>query len=210
MTKFKIGDKVIIKTTIGTTNEVREVIDVKFTPIGDLDFETYIVSGGSIFGVHQLELWNPKTDLEGGYKMKEISMNKKYKTKQGADVKIVAIDKDRKYPVIGYYSNLDGDESLISWTIEGRFGIDEESICDLIESNPYADFKIDDKVLVKYNVSNNWYKRYFYKLNDDGECIVFDEGRTSFSYGGHDYDTIVVAHCIKWEDRTDDMVICDD
>ena len=201
MNKFKVGDFVIIKSTIGDTNEVRKVIDVKFTPIGDLDFETYIVSGGSIFGVHQLELWNPKTDLEGGYKMKEIGMNKKYRTRDSRDVRLLIIAEDvlDKHRVIGVV-----DSKIQSWTIHGQYSGKYETEYDLIEVNPYADFEIDDKVIVWNDGVGIKCRGYFAGVGVSHERpLIWDDGQTSWSTKSDYCYTTSYDNCVKW-DGTDD------
>ena len=64
MNKFKIGDFVIVKSTIGYTNEVCEVIFVRVVATGTGDIPMYKLSNGSYFEGDLLTLWNPKTDLE--------------------------------------------------------------------------------------------------------------------------------------------------
>ena len=60
-----------------------------------------------------------------------ISMDKKYRTRDGRDVRILCVDGPEDYPVIGL---VEGDQSPNSWTIEGSWIVageaDEE---DLIE-----------------------------------------------------------------------------
>lgn len=61
MNKFKIGDFVIIKDTIGTTNEVCEIVsEIHHNRI-------YELSNGSREYSCNLDLWNSKNDLENKY-----------------------------------------------------------------------------------------------------------------------------------------------
>ena len=71
MNKFKIGDKVIVKSTIGSTNEVVEVIGAYITTEAQsgYKYDVYVLSNGYSLAYYLLELWNPKTDLEGGYEI---------------------------------------------------------------------------------------------------------------------------------------------
>lgn len=206
MSKFIKGDKVIIKSTIGTTNEVCEVITVIDKQRGVYK-EWYVLSNHVSFTDDDLELWNPKKDLNGEYGMK-IDMNKKYRTRDGRDVEIIAIYDEINKPVIGH---IKGESNSRCWYLDGiYFSYDDYKDCvlDLIEVTPYADFKVDDKVLVLASKNNTvWYKRYFAGLDDDGNPVVFSNGLTSWSTTATCGNW---ANVIRWEDRTPDMEIYND
>jgi hypothetical protein len=143
-------------------------------------------------------------EIKDEVEMNEICIDKKYKTRDGRDVDVIAIRKQLHHAVIGIV----GDSPEVDvWTITGNFHQDgTESIYDLIEVNPYADFKVDDKVLVSTKGTNYWIKRYFAELNCYGSPLVFINGKTSYTTN----KTTYYHYCIRWEDRTEDMVVCDD
>lgn len=131
----------------------------------------------------------------------KIDTNKKYRTRDGHDVEIIAIRPELKDGVIGI---IEGEDFVREWDKEGFYSHDKE-FCnfDLIEVTPYADFKVDDKVLIKDKYDKTWSKRYFAGIID-GKPHVFINGTTSWSNNNKtkSWDNIV-----RWEDRTDDMVI---
>lgn len=72
MSKFMKGDKVIIKSTIGTTNEVLEVTYVFDVCVAMFTTEeAVILSDEKGYWAKDLELWNAKKDLNGEYGMKK-------------------------------------------------------------------------------------------------------------------------------------------
>ena len=132
----------------------------------------------------------------------EISMDKKYITRDGRDVELLAIRDKLSRPVVGIV----GGNSLYCWHKNGCIvSKNDEADVNLIEVNPYADFKIDDKVLVKDKGDLSWNKAHFSHIGDDNEYPfhIFMEGLTSFT--SEDNATIYYQECVKWEDRTEDM-----
>jgi len=128
----------------------------------------------------------------------KISKDKKYKIRIGGDVKI--------YEILGGYIfgayNVDGSKewSAARWESNGNYQLDKESCLDLIEVSPYADFKIDDKVLVWNNEEpNKKFKRYFAGFSGNGYPKVWVNGCTSFSSD----DKYVWDNCIKYEENND-------
>jgi hypothetical protein len=69
MPQFKVGDKVIIKSTIGTTSEVCEVVGILE---GIFEGVEYHLSDETYRYDYELEAWNPKKDLQGKYGLKFI------------------------------------------------------------------------------------------------------------------------------------------
>jgi hypothetical protein len=133
-----------------------------------------------------------------------IDINKKYKTRDGRKVEIIAMERRLLLPVVGI---VEGQSVIKCWSIFGRiYNEREESVYDLNEVTSYADFKIDDKVLVKEERRSIWKKRYFAGMREDGKPLVFIYGGTSWN----ETETISYEQCIKWEDRTDQMVISKD
>jgi hypothetical protein len=131
-----------------------------------------------------------------------IDINKQYKTRDGRKVEIIAIKPNLHLPVVGI---VEGQRVIKSWDKFGCiYSEREESVYDLIEDNPYfQSFCIDDKVLVKQERHVVWKKRYFAGVNEDGNALVFTYGATSWN----ETETIEYEQCIKWEDRTEEMVI---
>lgn len=203
MNKFNVGDYVLTKYTIGSMNEVVQVIQIvinkgdKFTPAG---YE-YLLSNNDWLPENQLELWNPKTDLEGGYKMNQISMDKKYRTRDYRDVEIIAVRVGIEYGVIGIVK---GDKCYKTWTHYGKTWCnDDKCNLDLIEVNPYADFKVDDKVIVWDDSVGIKYRAYFAGVNEQGLPLTWDEGQTSWTTKGNYNYTTAYDNCVKWDGTND-------
>lgn len=111
-----------------------------------------------------------------------ISMDKKYKTRDGRSVRVLCIDcaGNVHYPVLALILEWNGDETLSSFTPEGKYSGLLVRNKDLIEVSPYEDFKVDDKVLVSQD-GKQWYKRYFSHVSDKGNPCAFDLGSTSWN-----------------------------
>ena len=67
-----------------------------------------------------------------------IDMNKKYRTRDGRDVRLLCVDwKNEDYSVVGLLPAPNGKESIFWWTIEGNSRLDgKECTRDLIEVKP--------------------------------------------------------------------------
>lgn len=78
--------------------------------------------------------------------------------------------------------------SLESWTEEGKYFSfsNEKSDLDLVETNPYADWKVDDKVWVRAK-GGTWMPRHFSRVDSEGVPHVFVDGKTSFTSDQSDY-----------------------
>lgn len=118
-------------------------------------------------------------------KQVKITLDGKYKTRDGKEARILWVD--FKHPdnlcVIAVIKESDNQELLHSYTINGYYRPDEvESIKDLIPVNPYKDFKIDEPVLVSnYLDVNDWQKRHFAGISEDGKPLAFTNGKTSWT-----------------------------
>lgn len=114
-----------------------------------------------------------------------ISMNKKYQTRSGLPVRILCVDaKTEDYPVIGLISVKTGEKTS-SFTKDGNFLTTGESgKYDLIEVSPYADFKVDEPVMVRDADSQPWQRRYFAKVDVDGNPTTWCDCATSWSVEG--------------------------
>ena len=63
----------------------------------------------------------------------EISLDKKYRTRDGREVKLYATDGGDNYPVHGATKNAEGNWIAWTWAITGRSFMCEENANDLIE-----------------------------------------------------------------------------
>jgi hypothetical protein len=124
----------------------------------------------------------------------KISKDKKYKTRNGFDVKIYEVYEDKVHAAY-----LLGETWICSsWDTEGFYKNDkEEHVNDLIEVSPYADFKIDDKVLVWDKGQKDKYKRHFTGIDDKGNALAWSRGNTSFTADG---DCDMWDNCEKYND----------
>ena len=127
-----------------------------------------------------------------------IDINKKYRTRDGASVRILCTDAKRNmYPVVALVESENSAlESIETFTADGRFSTSQpDSPFDLFVVTPYDNFKIDEPVLVKQRESGRWYKRHFSGVNDDGMPMVFMEGLTSWTCGNTPQE--LFDHCIR-------------
>lgn len=113
-----------------------------------------------------------------------ISMDKKYKYRNGIPARVLCIDSGRaKYPVL----SLPPDGTPIFHTANGRYYFnnspDSLHAFDLIEVSPYEDFKIDEPVVVwqNHNDPATKYIRYFAGVSDTGLPTTWIGGATSWS-----------------------------
>jgi hypothetical protein len=125
----------------------------------------------------------------------KISKDKKYKTRNGFDVKIYEVYEDKVHAAY-----LLGETWICSsWDTEGFYKNDkEEHVSDIIEISPYEDFKIDDKVLV-WDDEDDKVKAYFAGVNKNGFPTAWCDGRTSFT----ETESLSWYHCIKYEENND-------
>ena len=124
----------------------------------------------------------------------KISKDKKYKLRMGGDIKIYEILDGY---VFGAYRIGGSKEFNASrWECNGNYLLDSESCLDLIEISPYADFKIDDKVLVWDEGQIEPYKYHFAGVGKNGKPLTWDDGQTSFTTDG----TTAWDNCEKYND----------
>jgi len=130
----------------------------------------------------------------------KISKDKKYKTRLGLDVIIYKIWEEQQVIHGAAVNDYGNPVCTLEWNLEGKVWKTEENGNDLIEVSPYADFKIDDKVLVWNNEEpNKKFKRYFAGFSGNGYPKVWVNGCTSFSSD----DKYVWDNCIKYEENND-------
>ena len=118
-----------------------------------------------------------------------IEMAKKYKTRGGMSVRILATDIKDKYSVCA--AVLENGESLCSFTKEGLFVEGEETNFDLIEVTPYDDFKEDDLCVVWGEEGAKRFRYFSHVENGAVNCFVL--GCTSYTT----VDTSIWPNCRK-------------
>lgn len=113
-----------------------------------------------------------------------ISLDKKYRTRDGREARIYALDGDRldQWPVHGAIKSPDGPWILASWRADGSCRLNPrlESRNDLIEVKPEVTvrkyYSLDRKDLLSWNIELNAmkYDRYLgaIDITHDGEKIV--------------------------------------
>jgi hypothetical protein len=110
----------------------------------------------------------------------KIEMNKKYKTFDGQDVRIICVDKGGKYPVVGIVG-----ENIRTFTETGVSCLYDD--LGLVEISPFADFKDGDPVMVRNIDSDNWNRRFFSHLDQSAKRNIvhaYISGATKWaSYG---------------------------
>jgi len=107
-----------------------------------------------------------------------IDINKKYNIRMGGDVVIFEVCEDK---IFGKYRVNKGIEwSSARWDSKGNYQIVGESCLDLIEINPYEDFKIDDKVLVWDDKNSIKQRGHFAGIDENGNPNTWYNGQTSF------------------------------
>ena len=114
-----------------------------------------------------------------GSRMKEL-MNKKWRTKDGRDARIVCVDlKHENYPVLCLVTRESGIEDMFALTEELHFCREPY----ITEVMPWDDIKLDDPV-VCWNKSGHKYKGYFAGVDCYGKPKTWLYCRTSFSADG--------------------------
>ena len=127
----------------------------------------------------------------------KIDINKKYRTRDGRQVRLLCIDRDawnKDESVVGLLRDWHY-EKIFTWMSDGTYNSvgDGAEHLDLIEVQPYEDFKIDDKVLVRNTNNVSWIKRHFAGVDEYGRPFVFKYGMTSWTTSEVD----VWDECIK-------------
>lgn len=123
----------------------------------------------------------------------KIDLKKKYRTRDGREVRIYATDGmgNKNYCVHGATLETAG-WFLRQWDIFGAWiSGDKERDTDLIEFDPYDHISIGDPVYVWNSESSESYKRYFAGVRDTMPC-AFSDGATEWSSKG---DYTCWDHC---------------
>ena len=114
----------------------------------------------------------------------KIEIDKKYMTKSGELVRrVLCVDGLRNnYPVVVEMEN----GEIVIYTAEGVYDrTSHPSSMDLIEISEWADFKIDNKVMVRNNSDTYWHKRYFAGVNEEGKPTAFIKGANLWTSAGN-------------------------
>jgi hypothetical protein len=130
-----------------------------------------------------------------------ISKDKKYKLRMDGEVELFEVNNEFSF---GKYRVTPCSEWNASrWSSKnGCYQVIGESLLDLIEISPYADFKIDDKVLVWNNPSTKSFskvKAHFSGIDSENKPMTFNDGTTKFT---HEYCTSW-NYCEKYEEQND-------
>lgn len=114
-----------------------------------------------------------------------ISMGKKYRTRDGRAVRVLAVDLGgpAEFTVVAATKEKDGKEYVGLHTKEGRYCTTrKDNIRDLIEITPFDDMKIDDPVTITTGSQGNVGKVFhFAGTTEDGRPKVWAQGRTSLT-----------------------------
>lgn len=103
-----------------------------------------------------------------------ISMDKKYRYRNGEPARILCIDANGRYPVV----SLNEEGSVIFHNKDGAIG--EEYGWNLIEDTKYADFK-DNEEVVCWNLDERGkYKRHF-AYEDNGKAFCYSDGMSTWT-----------------------------
>jgi hypothetical protein len=119
-----------------------------------------------------------------------ITMDKNYQTRSGLPVRIICVDRKGEYPVVAIANEDDGTGGyIIDTTIDGAYvyvvGFAQEyDQYDIIEIDLMKDVQVDDKILVRDSVIDDWQKKH-YAGKDDNFYYTWPHGTTSWSTGFH-------------------------
>ena len=95
------------------------------------------------------------------------------------------------------YVSVTDNEGIFIHQPDGKIMIRSCSVYDLIPYEPYADFKIDDKVYVRDHWAGTLFARHFAGLDKYGKPTAWPDGTTSFTGGFEDSDPIAWNFCEK-------------
>ncbi len=114
--------------------------------------------------------------------MNKVSMDKKYEPKNKQfTCEIITISLNNEFPVAIKCTDKSGHQTIKQYKENGQYYFNMPSDYDLIEVSTYADFKIDDKVVVWDSASSIKLNRHFAGISDSGKPMAFAEGMTSFT-----------------------------
>ena len=102
-----------------------------------------------------------------------ISMDKKY-TLFGKPFTVLTVTKPGNFPVLGHLP----DGALCIFTLDGNFKYGTTA---LVEVSPYADFVIDEPVMIRDHAHQTWERRHFAGVNVDGKASAWNSGATKWT-----------------------------
>lgn len=177
---MKIGDKVtVFKISPDWHNGVKKAIsEAPYGVVTNISEEGIFATFGprSFFFYKDTNKY-PYDELVPYY---SIVVGETYSQKDGTKVRIISTNGcDPDYPVIGIYTDKDGDGVRL-YTKEGLFSIYTNDQRDLILSTNYDDFKIDEPVLYRTAEGDSWFKGYFAGVVNNAPQ-VWSEGRASWT-----------------------------
>jgi hypothetical protein len=106
----------------------------------------------------------------------KITMGKKY-TSNGRPVIIRYVDgKNTRYPVLAEFE----DGAVEFFSASGACSDLTPSEYDLVEVSPYADWKIDQKIMVSED-GEDWRKRHFAGVDEEGCPLAWVTSSTSWA-----------------------------
>ena len=111
-----------------------------------------------------------------------IQMDKKYRYRNGGRATILTVNRPTSMSM--YVVSMDEKGHLHTHTKAGHFypgNYTNNDQRDLIEIVPYADFKIDDPVMVREDPTDKWTKRHFAGIAKNGLPLAFMDGFSKFT-----------------------------
>lgn len=113
-----------------------------------------------------------------------ITLNKKYRVRDGRYARIICTDAPGVQPVIGFVGD---DENVYRWDSTGQYFKDcNTSQYDLVEVSEYDDFKVGDQIFVR-DAGCTWVRGYFAGLTPSGRPTTFKNGQTAWSSRGETF-----------------------
>lgn len=108
-----------------------------------------------------------------------ITMDKKYKYRNGQPARVLCVDRGTYCPVVSVSER----GAINAHFADGHYGSGGDHNLDLIEVSPWEDFKIDEPVMVRNTIGKNWIRRYFAGVKH-GTPTTFEGGKTSWPSAG--------------------------
>jgi len=109
-----------------------------------------------------------------------ISMDKKYRTRDGRPVRVLCVDRKGPQPVVALVTNDSGVEIMGVFVADGTY-FTKPSALDLIEVSPYEDYQIDEPVMVRDTTDDYWQPWHFAGVDERGKPLTWSAGGTSWS-----------------------------
>lgn len=110
-----------------------------------------------------------------------IEMGKKYRTRGGMAVRVLAVDLDAngaKQPVVGYLYGV----GVVFFNKDGSYRSGAQSSYDLIEVHPLEGVPVDTPIWIRDNPKESWAPRHFAGIcPTSGFVLAWSSGLTSHS-----------------------------